>query len=57
MSAALAAAPPASAAAVGQCLITFQNSHRPQDLGHFISYYFLGQTFNRGRFTNARFTN
>jgi predicted RND superfamily exporter protein len=28
---------PATPEAVGQCLITFQNSHRPQDLGHFVT--------------------
>ena len=28
---------PATAAAVGQCLITFQNSHRPHDLWHFVT--------------------
>lgn len=28
---------PATPAAVGQCLITYQNSHRPQDLGHFVT--------------------
>jgi hypothetical protein len=28
---------PDSAAAVGQCLLTFQNSHRPQDLAHFVT--------------------
>ncbi len=28
---------PATPEAVGQCLLTFQNSHRPQDLGHFVT--------------------
>lgn len=28
---------PASAAAVGQCLMTYQNSHRPYDLWHFVT--------------------
>lgn len=28
---------PASANAVAQCLITYQNSHRPQDLWHFVT--------------------
>ena len=28
---------PASASAVAQCLITYQNSHRPQDLWHFVT--------------------
>jgi len=28
---------PATPEAVGQCLITFQNSHRPQDLGRFVT--------------------
>ncbi|NLF16602.1 MAG: MMPL family transporter [Lentisphaerae bacterium] len=28
---------PATPEAVGQCLITYQNSHRPQDLGHFVT--------------------
>jgi len=28
---------PDTAAAVGQCLITYQNSHRPQDVWHFVT--------------------
>ena len=28
---------PKSAAAVGQCLITYQNSHRPHDIWHFVT--------------------
>ena len=28
---------PPSAAAVGQCLITYQNSHRPHDIWHFVT--------------------
>jgi len=31
---------PETARAVAQCLITFESSHRPQDLGHFVSHDF-----------------